>query len=526
VVYVFGDCRFDLERRELWRGAALIDLEPQVFDLLAYLVHHRERVVSKDDLIATVWNGRIVSDSAVTTRINAVRRALGDDGASQRLVRTFARRGVRFVGEVTESGTEMPPDAVGAALGGPATRPILALAGRPSIAVLPFENLSGDPEQEYFADGMVEEITTAIARCPWLLVIARNSSFRYKGKPTDVNQTARELGVRYVLEGSVRKAGNRVRIAGQLIDSTTGAHIWVDRFDGTLDDIFELQDRVASGVVGAIEPRLRRAEAERAVHKPTASLDAYDLYWRAQAQAYKRTCESLAESIRLARRALDIDPAYGPAMSRIALSRGMQRQRNWIPPSGPEVEEGIAMARQAIAAAGDDPWVLDFAGLALAQLAGDDNAALSALDRAIDLNPNFALAFGHRAVVLAYLDRSDEAIHSAHQAIRLSPLDPAMFSFYQALALAELAAGRYEAGLSWAEAALRENGGMPALRLKLSLCGYLGRHQEACACLSRVREFHCEPTIAGVMRALPKGIVPQLADRVAEGLRKAGLPEA
>ncbi len=183
------------------------------------------------------------------------------------------------------------------------------------------------------------------------------------------------------------------------------------------------------------------------------------------------------------------------------------------------------MARQAIAAAGDDPWVLDFAGLALAQLAGDNDAALSALDRAIVLNPNFALAFGHRAVVLSYLNRPDEAIRSAHQAIRLSPLDPAIFSFYQALALAELAAGRYEAGLSWAEAALRENGGMPALRLKLSLCGYLGRHEEARACLSRVREFHCEPTIAGIMRALPKGVVPQLAARVAEGLRKAGLPE-
>ncbi len=316
MVYAFGDCRLDLERRELWRGAALIDLEPQVFDLLAYLVHHRGRVVSKDDLIATVWNGRIVSDSAVTTRINAVRRALGDDGASQRLVRTFARRGVRFVGEVTENGTEMPPDT----LGGPATRPILGLAGRPSIAVLPFGNLTGDPEQEYFADGVVEEITTAIARCPWLFVIARNSSFRYKGKPIYVNQTARELGVRYILEGSVRKAGNRMRIAGQLINSSTGAHIWADRFDGNLDDIFELQDRVASGVVGAIEPRLRRAEAEHAVRRPTASLHAYDLYWRAQAQAYKRTCESMAELIRLARLALDMDPAYGPAMARIALS--------------------------------------------------------------------------------------------------------------------------------------------------------------------------------------------------------------
>jgi TolB-like protein len=505
VVLAFGQYRLDIERRELRCGTELIELEPKAFDLLAFLVWQRDRVVTKDDLLAAVWDGRVVSASALTTRINAVRRALGDDGAAQRLIRTFTRKGIRFVGEVTQIAEPAVPE-------------------KPSVAVLPFQNLSGDPEQDYFADGMVEEITTAIARCPGLFVIARNSSYAYKGKSIDVKQVARELGVRYVLEGSVRKAGSRVRIAGQLIDSTTGAHIWADRFDGTLEDIFEFQERVASGVVGAIEPQLRRVEAERAGRKPTASLDAYDLHLRAQAQAYKRSAEGLAESIRLARLAVELDPAYGPAIARIALSRGMQRQRNWIPPAGPEVEEGIALARQAIVAAGDDPWVLDFAGLALAQLAGDNNAALSALDRAIALNPNFALAFGHRAVVLAYLDRPDEAIHSAHQAIRLSPLDPAIFSFYQALALAELAAGRYEAGLPWAEAALRENGGMPALRLKLSLCGHLGRVEEARTCLDRVSEFHCEPTIAGVMRALPKGVVPQLAARVAVGLRKAGLP--
>jgi TolB-like protein len=505
VVLRFGDYRLDIARRELRCGNAPIALEPKAFDLLAYLVRHHDRVVSKGDLLQAVWDGRLVSESALTTRINAVRRALGDDGASQRLIRTFTRKGVRFVGQVTELEDRTESD-------------------KPSIAVLAFQNLSGDPEQEYLADGMVEEITTAIARCPGLFVIARNSSYAYKGKGLDVKQVGRELGVRYVLEGSVRKAGNRVRIAGQLIDSTTGAHIWVDRFDGTLDDIFEFQDRVAGDVVGAIEPRLRRAEAERASRKPTESPDAYDLHLRAQAQAYKRSREGLAESIRLARLALELDPAYGPAIARIALSRGMQRQRNWIPPAGPEVEEGIAMARQAIAAAGDDPWVLDFAGLALAQLAGDNNAALSALDRAIVLNPNFALGFGHRAVVLAYLNRPEEAIRSARQAIRLSPFDPAMFSFYQALALAELAAGRYEAGLSWAEEALRENGGMPALRLKLSLLGYLGRHEEARACLSRVGEFHCEPTIAGVMRASPKGVVPELIARLIEGLRMAGLP--
>ena len=203
----------------------------------------------------------------------------------------------------------------------------------------------------------------------------------------------------------------------------------------------------------------------------------------------------------------------------------MQRQRNWIPPVGPEVEEGIALARKAIATAGDDPWVLDFAGLALAQLAGDNHAALSALDRAILLNPNFAMAFGHRAVVLSYLNRPDDAIRAAHQAIRLSPLDPAMFSFCQALARAELAAGRYEAGLSWAEEALRENGGMPALRLKLSLCGHLGRYEEARVCLSRTAEFHCAPTIAGIMSSLPKGVVPELAARIIEGLRRAAIPE-
>ena len=506
MVLAFGQHRIDIERRELRCGAELIHLEPKAFDLLAFLVQQRDRVVSKDDLLQAVWHGRIVSELALTTRINAVRRALGDDGTAQLMIRTFTRKGVRFVGEVTEIADRITPE-------------------KPSIAVLPFQNLSGDPEQDYFADGMTAEITTAIGRAPWLFVIARNSSFTYKGKAVDAQQVARELGVRYLLEGSVRKAGNRVRITAELIDTTSGAHIWGERFDGARDDIFELQDRVASSVVGAIEPRLRLAEVERAGRKPTESLDAYDFYLRAQAQASKRTSESLAELIRLSHLALEIDPDYGPAMSRIALSRGMQRLRQWIPASGPEVEEGVSMARQAIAAAGDDPWVLDFAGLALAQLVGDNDAALSAMDRAIVLNPNFALAFGHRAIVLAYLNRPDEAILSAHRAIRLSPLDPAMFSFCSALSLAHLAAGRYEEGLRWAEELLRENSGMTALRLKLSLCGHLGRHAEARASLHRVQELHSEPTIAGVLRGLPKGIAPEIAALVVDGLRKAGLPE-
>ena len=403
--------------------------------------------------------------------------------------------------------------------------PPLPLPDKPSLAVLPFQNMSSDPEQEYFADGMVEEITTAIARFPWLFVIARNSSFTYKGKAVDVKQVARELGVRYVLEGSVRKAGNRVRITGQLIDTATNAHIWGDRFDGALDDIFELQDQVASGVVGAIEPRLRLAEIERASRKPTESLDAYDLNLRAMAQMHKRTREGHAEAIRLSHQALELDPAYAPVMARIADCRLMQLARHWIPASSPELDEGIRMARQAITAGRDDAGVLQTAGYALGYLAGENETALSALDRAIELNPNFAVAFGQRALVLGWLNRPDEAILSAQQAIRRSPQNPNAFVFYTALAGAHMAAGRYEEALPWADRALRENSGAVALRLKLSLCGHLRRFEEAEECLHLLREIHPEPTIAGMMGDLPKGLSSERTARFAEGWRKAGLPE-
>jgi adenylate cyclase len=418
-----------------------------------------------------------------------------------------------------------PPLAGEGEAGAAAARPELSLPDKPSLAVLPFQNMSGDPEQEYFADGIVEEITTAIARFPWLFVIARNSSFTYKGKAVDVRQVARELGVRYVLEGSVRKAGNRVRITGQLIDTTTAAHIWADRFDGTLDDIFELQDQIASSVAGAIEPKLRQSEIERASRKRTESLDAYDLYLRALAQVYKRTRESLTEALLLARRAHELDPGYAPAMALIAGCTVPQQARGWIAASGPEVDEGIRMARQAIVAAGDDHDVIDMAGYALAFLAGDNDAALAAIDRAIVLNPNSARALGHRALVLFFVNRPDEAIVAAQQAMRLSPLDPLAYIFYQAQANAHLIAGRYEAGLPWADRALRENAGAVALLTKLSLCGHLGRLEEASDCVSRLREVHPEPTIAGVLRGLSKGRIPEVVARQTEGWRKAGLPE-
>jgi adenylate cyclase len=414
--------------------------------------------------------------------------------------------------------------ALAPAIGSPEPVP-LPLPDKPSIAVLPFQNISGDPEQEYFADGMVEEIITALSRIRWLFVIARNSSFTYKGKAVDVKQVARELGVRYVLEGSVRKAGTRVRITGQLIDTSTGAHIWADRFDGTLDDIFELQDQVASSVAGVVEPRLRLAEIERATRKPTESLGAYDLYLRAMAQGYKRTREGFAEGIGLLQRALELDPDYAPAMARISWWRGNQLMRRWISPSGSEVQEGIRMARKAIAVGRDDPEVLEISGFVLALLAGENQNALSAIDHAIALNPNCALAFGHRAQLLNWLSRSEEAIVAAEQAIRLSPQDPAAYVFYNALAYAHLALGRYEAGLPLADRALRENSGIPALQARLSLCGHLGRLDEARQCLGLFREIHPEPTIAGVLRDLAPGVTSEFAGHLIAGLRKAGMPE-
>jgi len=322
----------------------------------------------------------------------------------------------------------------------------LALPDKPSLAVLPFANLSGDPDQEYFADGMVEELTTAIARLPWLFVIARNSSFTYKGKAVDVKQVGRELGVHYVLEGSVRKGGDRVRITGQLIDTTNGAHIWADRFDGALDDIFELQDQIASSVVGAIEPRLRLAEIERATRKPTSSLDAYDLYLRALSQLHKLSPESFRETIRLLGEALAIDPSYAPAAALFGYCRTWQRADGWESLSDGAVAEAVALARQAADTGRDDPDALWMAGWTISYLAGDHATGLGLIERALMLNANSALAWCAHGYVLSWAGTSqpEPAIESLNHAMRLSPLDPLGYTFNFGMASAYMVAGRFE----------------------------------------------------------------------------------
>ncbi|HMF67647.1 MAG TPA: winged helix-turn-helix domain-containing protein, partial [Phyllobacterium sp.] len=344
----FEDYLLDALRRELCRGAEAVAIGPQVFDLLVYLVQNRERVVSKDDLLEAVWDGRIVSESTITSHINAVRRAIGDNGVEQRLVRTVPRKGFRFVGDVLETD---PPDRVTIPDPEPdqATDIIeysLPLPDKPSIAALPFQNLSGDPEQEYFTDGVVEDIIAALSRNRWLFVIARNSSFTYKGRTVDVKQVGRELGVRYVLEGSMRKAANRVRITGQLIDATTGGHLWADRFEGTLDDIFELQDQLAESVVGAIAPQLERAEIERAQRKPTESLDAYDCYLRAMAHLQKGAREDVNAALPLFHNAIQLDPDFASAYAMAAWCYFWRKVNGWMTDHSQEIAAGTRLARR------------------------------------------------------------------------------------------------------------------------------------------------------------------------------------
>jgi len=407
-----------------------------------------------------------------------------------------------------------------------ATGSPLALPDKPSIAVLPFANISGDPEQEYFADGMVEEIITALSRIRWLFVIARNSSFTYKGRAVDVKQVARELGVRYVLEGSVRKGGNRLRITGQLIDTATGAHIWADRFDGALDNIFELQDQVASSVVGAIEPRLRRSEFERVSRKPTESLDAYDLYLRALALRDKPTAESVPEAIALLKRALAIDPGYAPAKALIGFFRVHQSAHGRSPASEADGAEAVTLAKQALEAGRDDPDALWMAAYTLIFLAGERDIAAAAIDRALTLNPNSALAWAARGMVLCGRGQPDQAIEACQRAMRLSPLDSLRRMFTMGMAIAHSVAGRYDEALDWVERTLHaEPSYLSPLRLKAIACAHLDRIEEAQIAVRQLLEAQPWNTVTRIQRLFSRTLGPEIAARFAEGLRKAGLPE-
>jgi TolB-like protein/tetratricopeptide (TPR) repeat protein len=519
LAFVFEDFVLDEERRELRRGAEVVAVEPKVFDLLVYLVANRQRVIAKDDLIDVVWNGRVVSDSALATAVNAARVALGDSGEAQRFIKTLPRKGFRFIGEVRKH--EVVDKATTAT-----PEPSLALPDRPSLAVLPFTNIGSDPEQDYFADGIVEEMITALSRMRSLFVIARNSSFTFKGRSVDVKEVGRELGVRYVLEGSVRKAARRLRISAQLVDATTGMNLWADRFEGGLDDVFELQDQVTASVIAAISPQLERAEISRAKRKPTESLDAYDIYLHGMASFHQWTREATDIALRDFYRAIELGPDLAAAYAMAAMAYSRRRGQNWFADREEEEAEVRRLARQAAKLGADDAVLLGFSGYAIAHAAGELDEGAEIIDRAFHFSPNIASALAASGWVKIWLGEAELAIEHLDRAMRLSPLDPFMHMIQTAAAHAHFFAGHFNDSAVWADKALRERPKtVPALRIAAASLAMAGREREAKNAIARLLQIDPMLHVSNFRETLGPYRHEEQVTRYADALRKAGLPE-
>jgi TolB-like protein len=519
VQFLFSDHVLDIDRRELRRGAEPIAVEPQVFDLLVYLVENRDRVVSKDDLIATVWGGRIVSDSTLTSRINAARKAVGDSGEEQKLIRTIARKGFRFVAPV-----HIPADDGGVASSEqnlePA-RPALPLPDRPAIAVLPFTNMTGDPAQEYFSDGISEDIITALSKLRWFFVIARNSSFIYKGKAVHLKQVAEELGVGYVVEGSVRKGGDRVRITAQLNDVATGSHIWAERYDRSLADVFAVQDEITEAIVAAIEPQLYAAENFRAKRKPPESLDAWDLVMRALSHYWRVTRQDNVVAQALLEKATAIDPSYGQALGLLAATQTFSAHMGWADmATATPIAERAAQA--AILADSEDPWAHHALGCVhLFRRRFDDS--LAEFELALQLNPNFSLAQGYYGLTLSYCGRWQDADLAARRALRLSPRDPFSAIYCGIAAYAQFVGRNYDEAMRLAREGIRQRSDfVGAHRVLTAAAGMAGQTDVAAAALQELRRAQPNISLAWIAKEMP---IQQDAERehYLEAFRRAGL---
>lgn len=503
----FGSHALDTDRRELRRGGELVAIEPQVFDLVVFLIENRERVVSKSDLVASVWQGRIVSDSTLTSRINAARKAVGDSGERQSVIRTVARKGFRFVGEL--AGEAAPSPSAG------------PLAERPAIAVLPFSNMSGDPEQDYFSDGISEDIITAISRLRWFLVIARNSSFVYKGRPVHIRQVGDELGVDYVLEGSVRKSGERVRITAQLNDVASGSHIWAERYDRALSDVFAVQDEITEAIVSAIEPQLYQAENFRAQRKAPDSLDAWDLVMRALSHYWRVTRADNMVAQALLEKAISIDRAYGQALGVLATSYCFTAHMGWME-MAPAMRRAQAAAEAAMRADPDDAWAHQALGqVHLVARRFDDS--IGEFETALALNHNSALAQAYYGLTLTYCGRWQEGEAAARRALRLSPRDPLAAIYHGIVAYARFVGRDYETAILESREAIRQRGDfVGAHRVLTAAYGLAGRAddaREACKAL-----VGAQPTVSldWIARNMPIREPPELEHYLA-GFRRAGL---
>ena len=517
--FFFSNQVLDTDTRELSRQDMPVSLEPQVFDLVVHLMENRDRVVSKEELIEKIWHGRHVAESTLTSRINAARKAVGDSGAEQALIRTIARKGFRFVGAVqtgAEDGAPAEPAATYREL-----EPQAALADRPGIAVLPFINMSGDRAQEYFSDGISEDIITALSKMRWFFVIARNSSFVYKGRSVHISEIARELGVRYVVEGSVRRSGDQVRISAQLNDVTTGSHLWAERYDRRIEDVFAVQDEITEAIVAAVEPHLYAAESFRAQQKPPGSLDAWDLVMRALSHYWRVTRQDNTVAQALLEKAIEIDPRYGKALGLLANSRIFGAHMGWASMDS-VLPIAIREALAAVEADSEDAWA--HIGLAYSYLFSrrfDD--AIAEFELALRLNPNFAFAHAFYAVTLCYAGRYEEGDVAIRRALRLSPRDP-MAAIYQGVgSYIQFASRQYHEAIKFARESLRQRSDfVGAHRVLTAAAGMLGDRELSALALQGLR--HAQPNISleWIARELPMKLAED-REHYLDGLRRAGL---
>ncbi|MGE3992323.1 winged helix-turn-helix domain-containing tetratricopeptide repeat protein [Pseudorhodoplanes sp.] len=509
----FGRFRLDLHRRTLTCEGAPVVLKNKAFDILAVLASARGKLVTKDELMAKVWPGLVVEESNIQVHVSVLRKALGEERDQPVHLFTVSGRGYRLVGATASTMNTSKPDAVAAP----------AFSDRPSIVVLPFTNMSGDPEQDYFADGVAEDIITGLSRIKWLFVIARNSSFIYKGKAVDVRQVGCDLGVRYALEGSVRKSGDRVRIAAQLIETQSALQVWAERYDRRLGDIFDVQDEIAMSVISAIEPGLRRIELARIQRKRPDSLDAYDLVLQALPFVYKLMPAGSAPAIPLLQKALALEPDYSLAHATLAWCFHIRFGRGGL--DAEDRRSAIHHAHAALSGAGDDATTLAISAFVIWFEEHDMAMAFDLFDRALSISSLNFVALCTSAVALAWSGKCELAIERARQALKLSPFDSMNHLSYQGLAGAYFQLGRHAEAYEVARRAVELNPGfsVPYAYLTAALIG-LGRHQEARIAARSVLKLDPKFTINRF--SVTVGVNPEVFSAFAHAWREAGLPES
>ena len=535
----FANFEIDVARHELRREGDRVPIEPQVFDLLVYLVRNRNRIVTREELIDAVWNGRVISEATLSSRVSAVRRVIGDNGNDQSLVRTHHKRGFRFVGRVEDAQQSCEVPAANrvqqqvlvqntesrAQSGAAASRPALALPDKPSIAVLPFQNRSGDPVQEYFADGLTEDIITGLSRQRWFFVIARNSSFAFKADAVDVRNVAGELGVRYVLEGSVRKASGRVRVTAQLIDACKGVNLWADRYDRDLANIFELQDEITNRVIDSVGSQIIVAEAARVQRKSPQSIEAWDLVMQALPHMWRMTVEEQRIAQDLLQQAVALDADYAHAHALLGWTHLCMFNLNTRMPIGEFTDKALDSGWRALALDEQDHWGHLVVGLGYSRRRRPEPAVMH-LSKSIELNPNFALGYAGLGYAYACGGKSERGLESLEQAQRLSPCDP-FLAIYAPVAryMALFGMKKYEETIAVcrAYAALHPHHA-GAWRLMTTSLGLLGKIDEAREALSRTLALQPDLSSAHVA----KNTVFANADdraRFLLGLQRAGLKD-